>query len=68
MLANVLTNKNIAYSHKIRYTRRVFVSAGNKFGTFPSHSSPAYEYRQISVASSKFQRILRMVLFAVNFC
>ena len=27
------------------YIRLVFVSVGNKFGTFASHSPPAYEYQ-----------------------
>ena len=52
---------------KIRYTRRLFVSVGNKFGTFASHSPSAYGYRPISEASPQFQRMLRMLSFAVNF-
>ena len=47
MPAKVLTNENILHTPKIRYTRRVFVSIGNKFGTFASHSPSAYEYRLI---------------------
>ena len=45
MLANVLTNEKNWHSLKIRNTRRVFVSVCNKFDTFASHPSPAYEYR-----------------------
>ena len=69
MLANVLMNVNIWNFLKIRYTCRVFVSVGNKFGMFASHSPPVYEYCPIYFrkASPKFQRMLRMLLFAVNF-
>ena len=67
MLANVLTNENDWHSLKIRYNRRVFASVGNKFGTFASHSPPAYEYRPIKEASLKFQRMLRLPLVADNF-
>ena len=34
-------------SLKLRNIRRVFVSVGNKFGTFTSHSPPPYEDRSI---------------------
>ena len=34
-------------SLKLRNIRRVFVSIGNKFGTFTSHSPPPYEDRSI---------------------
>ena len=33
------------YARLHRYIRLVFVSVGNKFGTFASHSPPAYEYQ-----------------------
>ena len=45
MLANVHTNETIWHFLKIRYTRRVFVSVGNKFGTFASHFPSSYIYR-----------------------